>query len=431
MNFKEEYQKKLCSQAEIYQYIHDGDYIGTGFAGCEPIAFFKGLHTIADRISHIDISHSLEMLHYEFQEEPYREKFTSETFFLMGPGRKAMTAGAAVYVPGNLHHAAIRQVESQEFDVFVCAVSPMDELGYFRTSLCSIAEDLYANAAKQIVLEVVPNMPVIYGENTIHISDVTAVFESDRPVPMVNSVALTEEDIQIGQYVAPLVEDGSTIQLGIGAIPDAIAKAFMDKKDLGIHTEMITNSVADLLEAGVVTGRKKTLHKGKVIGTFALGNKKLYDILAENPAVAIMPGQYVNDPSVIAQNDRMVSINTAICVDFTGQVASESIGPRQYSGSGGQSDTAIGAIHAKGGKSIIALHSTAKNGEVSTINPYLPLGSIVTLSRNNIDYIVTEYGVAEMKNRSTAYRAKALIDIAHPKFREELLRQAKELGYLS
>lgn len=428
--FFREYQNKLCPLEKVYDLIQDGDYVTTGFAGCEPIGFFQGLHTIAGRIEKIRISHSLEMLSYPFQQEEFCRKFEVESFFLMGPGREALGRGAAEYIPSNLHNAGTRQVQANEIDVFVCAVSPMDEMGYFRTSLSSIAEDQYARAARKIVLEVVPDMPVIYGDNEIHISDVDAVYECHRPVPTTESAALSEGDIAIGRHVAPLVEDGSTIQLGIGAIPDAIAQAFMDKKDLGIHTEMITNSVADLIEKGVVTGNRKTLHRGKVVGTFALGNKRLYSILEKNPAVAIMPGRYVNAPQVIAQNDNMVSINTAIAVDFTGQVASESIGPRQYSGSGGQSDTAIGAIHANGGKSIIALHSTAKNGQVSTIDCFLPMGSVVTLSRNNIDYIVTEYGVAEMKSRSTAYRAKALIAIAHPKFRDALTQKAKELGVL-
>lgn len=428
--FQQDYQSKLCPVAETYRLIQDGDYIATGFAGCEPIAFLKGLHTIADRISQVQVSHSLEMVSYEFQKDAYCKKFRTESFFLMGPGREALQRGATEYIPGNLHHAGTRQVECNEIDVFICAVSPMDDMGYFRTSLSSIVEDQYAKVAKKIILEVVPGMPVIYGSNEIHISDVHAVFECDRPVPMIDSAPLGEEDIAIGRHVAPLVEDGSTIQLGIGAIPDAIAQAFMDKHDLGIHTEMITNSVADLVECGAVTGKCKTLHRGKVVGTFALGNQRLYRFLANNPAVAIMPGCYVNDPHVIAQNDNMVSINTAIAVDFTGQISSESIGPRQYSGSGGQSDTATGAIHAKGGKSIIALRSTAKNGEVSTISPFLPLGSVVTLSRNNIDYVVTEYGVADMKSRPVSHRAAALIAIAHPKFREELTAKARELGYL-
>lgn len=429
--FQKEYNAKLCSREKAYEFICDGDYIATGFAGSEPMAFLQGLHTIAPRIHHVHVTNSLEMGKYEFlTNEVYRDVFTSDSFFLMGPGREAVKAHRKEYIPGNLHDAGKRQVDENDIDVFVCAVPPMDNMGYFRFSLCDIVENLYASRAKRIILEVVPGLPVLYGDNEIHISDVDAVFECDRPYPILPEGTLTDEDRMIGENVAPLVEDGSTIQLGIGAIPDAIAQAFMGKHDLGIHTEMITSSIADLAAAGVVTGKYKTLHRGKIVGTFALGNQKLYDMLNRNPAVCIMPGYYVNDPAVIAKNDNMVSINTAISVDFVGQVASESLGPVQYSGSGGQSDTAIGAIHSKGGKSIIALHSTAKNGTISTILPFLPQGAVVTLSRNNVDYIVTEYGVAKMKSQSISQRTKSLISIAHPKFRDELTESAKKLGYL-
>jgi acyl-CoA hydrolase len=229
-----------------------------------------------------------------------------------------------------------------------------------------------------------------------------------------------EIDKTIGAYVASLVNDGDTIQLGIGGIPNAVALAFMNKHDLGVHTEMITSSMAILAEAGVITGKKKSLHKGKMIGTFALGTQALYDFLDGNPAVQLLRGNYVNNPFVIAKNDNMVSINTALQVDLTGQVCSESIGLRTYSGSGGQNDTAEGAIHAKNGRSIIALYSTAKNGTISAIQPWLTPGAAVTLSRNNVDYIVTEYGIAPMKARTIKQRVENLIAIAHPDFRSEL-----------
>lgn len=429
--FQREYQSKLLPLKETYRLIQDGNYIATGMAGCEPVSFLQELHTIADRISSVSVCHSLEMYPYQFNESPYCQKFRTESYFLMKPGRETLRRGGLAYIPGNMHNAATRQVQCVDIDVFVCAVCPMDKMGYFRTSLSSMAEQVYAKAAKRIILEVVPEMPVVYGDNEIHIRDVDAVYECSRTIPVLEPTPLGEVERAIGSNVATLVENGATIQLGIGAIPDAIAQAFMDKRDLGVHTEMITNSIVDLVEKGIVTGRCKTLHRGKVIGTFALGNQRLYNFLEHNPGVAIMSGSYVNDPVIIAKNDRMTSINTALAVDFAGQVSSESIGSRQYSGTGGQSDTAIGAIHAAGGKSIIAMRSTAKGGEVSTIMPALPLGSTVTLSRNNIDYIVTEYGIAEMKNRSLSDRTKALIEIAHPKFRENLTEYGQKLGFIS
>jgi len=429
--FEAQYQEKRCSLEQAYQLVHDGDFIAVGAVGCEPIGFLQNLHTIADRINHVHVAHSLEMLRYPFLTyDACQEKFTSDSFFLMGPGREAVRAGRKEYLPGNLHDAIKRQIDENEIDVFVCAVTPMDDMGYFRMSLSNIGESQYAAAAKRIILEVVPSLPVVYGENQIHISEVDAIYECDRKYPILPREELTEEDRLIGENVAPLVPDGSTIQLGIGAIPDAIAQAFRGKKDLGVHTEMITSSIADLVEAGVVTGRCKTLHKGQIVGTFALGDQKLYRLMDKNPAISIMPGNYVNSPSVIAQNANMISINTAIAVDLSGQVASESLGPLQYSGSGGQSDTAIGAIHSVNGKSIIALRSTAKQGTISTISPFLPQGSVVTLSRNNVDYIVTEYGVAKMKAQSTKQRARNLIAIAHPAFRESLTKQAEELSLI-
>ncbi|GHU67887.1 4-hydroxybutyrate CoA-transferase [Clostridia bacterium] len=429
--YQREYEKRKCSLMDAYELVKDGSYLSTSSAAAEPIAFLKELHTIAPRIHKIRVSHSIEMLDYEFViNENYHSKFEVSSFFLMGPGRKAANIGRKDYMPTNLHDSARREIQNEVPDVYVCSVPPMDEMGFFRISLCNMVEREYIDKAKKVILEVVPDMPVLFGDNEIHISDVDAVFECNRPIPTIDSAPLGEEDRQIGIHVATLVEDGSTIQLGIGSIPDAIAQAFIGKKDLGIHTEMITNSVVDLVEKGVVTGKRKTLHRHKIVGTFALGNERLYRFLSHNPAIAIMPGRYVNDPYVIAQNDSMVSINTGLAVDLTGQVCSESLGHRQYSGTGGQSDTAIGAIHSKGGKSIIALHSTAKNGTISTITPYLAPGSIVSLSRNNIDYVVTEYGIAFLRSKTVSQRAQSLISIAHPQFRTELFEQAKKFGFI-
>ncbi len=428
--YRKEYEKKLRPLEAVYDLVEDGDYIVNGRVGCNPSAFLKQLHTIADRVNNITVALSLELGRYEFLDPPYNEKFHVYNSFILGPWREDVAKGNVGFIPCNMHNGATRELQCFDPDVFVCAVCPMDEQGFFRTSMSAIAEDEYRRKAKKIILEVVPSMPVIFGDNVIHISEVDAVFEADHALPMISGAPLTEADMAIGRYVASLVEDGSTVQLGIGAIPDAVAQSFMDKHDLGIHTEMLTNSLVDLVEAGVITGRYKTLHRCKLVGSFALGNERLYKFLDRNPQAAIMPADYVNDPNVICKNDKMVSINTAIAVDFTGQVASESIGPRQYSGSGGQTDTAVGAIHSKGGKSIIALHSTAKKGTISTINNFLPQGAVVTLSRNNIDYIVTEYGIAQMKQRSTAERAAALINIAHPDFRAELTAQAKALNFI-
>jgi len=283
--------------------------------------------------------------------------------------------------------------------------------------------------ADLVIVEVTPDMPVIYGDNEIHISQVDFIVEGNGTLPEIPASEPTVVEKAIGAHIAELVHDGDTIQLGIGGIPDAVGQCLLSKHDLGVHTEMITNSIVDLVAAGVVNGRKKSIHRGKIVGTFTLGNRMLYDFLDENPSVMLMPGSYVNHPSVIAQNDNMISINTTLNVDLTGQCASESIGSLQYSGSGGQSDTAIGALHAKNGRNVIAVKSVAhtKQADISAINAQLPMGSVVTLSRNDIDYIVTEYGIAPMRGRSVRERVDNLIAVAHPDYREQLRRDAREL----
>ncbi len=299
----------------------------------------------------------------------------------------------------------------------------MDKHGYMRSSLTNMYERHYFDNADKIILEVNPNLPWIEGNSEIHISKVDRLVEVNTPIPTIGQATLTEEDISIGNYIGELINDGDTIQLGIGGIPDAIALALKDKKDLGIHTEMINSGMAKLMKEGVITNERKTFLKGKTVGAFAFGDQELYDNLDRNPSILILDSHFTNDLSIIARNDNMVSINTSLQVDLTGQVCSESIGTRHYSGTGGQTETAIGANLSKNGRSIIALKSTAKAGTISSITPVLSPGAIVTLSRNSVDYVVTEYGVAPMKGRSIRDRVSNLISIAHPNFREELRKE--------
>jgi acyl-CoA hydrolase len=422
------YQEKLMTVDEAVSLLRDNDVVTFSQSANEPITFLENIHKAAERVNNLCLNYNLDQGYYPFFAPEYRGKIDVTSAFLMASGRKAWAEGGINYMPGHLHNTGPRFLSGHKVSVLVLAVTPMDRHGYFRFSLDNVFEHDWLESADRVILEVNPQIPVVYGENEIHISDVAAVYESDHPIPTLASPEPGEVESQIGAHVASLVQDGDTIQLGIGMIPNAVAQSLKGKKDLGIHTEMITSSVVDLVEWGVVTGKRKTLHKGRIIGAFALGDQRLYDFMAHNPSVMMMPGRYVNNPWVVAQNDNMVSINTCLAVDFYGQVCSESIGPRPYSGSGGQNDTAEGAIHAKGGRSIIALRSTAKNGAISTITPCLAPGSVVTLSANNIDYIVTEYGVARMKGQTLRQRAENLIAVAHPDFREELTRQAKEMG---
>lgn len=266
-------------------------------------------------------------------------------------------------------------------------------------------------------------MPRVGGDNYIHVSDLDYIIETSHLLFEIPLPEIGETEQAIGRYCAELIEDGSTLQLGIGAIPDAVLQALQDKKDLGIHTEMFSDGVIDLVQKGVINGKCKTLHPGKLVATFLMGSRRLYDFVNNNPDVELYPVDYVNDPYIISQNRRLVSINSCIEVDLSGQVCSETIGPKQFSGIGGQVDYIRGAAFSEGGKSILAMPATAARGTVSRIVPQLAAGAAVTTSRNEVDYIVTEYGIAHLKGKTLRQRAESLIKIAHPAFRESLSQE--------
>jgi acyl-CoA hydrolase len=314
-------------------------------------------------------------------------------------------------------------------DYYVGIASTMDKHGFFTCSLSATYEKDMVERAKCVVLEVNENAPRTHGDTQIHISQVDFLYEADNKIPELPNALPNELDKKIASNITEIVEDGSTIQIGIGGIPNAVAGLLKNKKNLGIHTEMFTESMIDLFELGVITNSKKTLWPGKAICTFALGSQKMYDFIEDNPGVWLLRGNYVNDPYVIAQNDNMVSVNTAIMVDLTGQVCSEAIGTRHFSGTGGQLDTHRGAIMSKGGKGIIALPTRTKKG-TSKIVPMLPMGSPVTVPRHDLDYIVTEYGIAKLRGLPVTKRVQELIRISHPEDREELKKQAQEIGLI-
>jgi acyl-CoA hydrolase len=303
----------------------------------------------------------------------------------------------------------------------------MDEHGYLSMSLSATYERIMVDEGALVIAEENPQKPRVFGDVTIHISEIDALVDADYPTPEIPHVPFTENDNKIAGYVAEFIDDGSTIQLGIGGIPNALANGLKNKKHLGIHTEMLTDNMVDLIECGAVDNTMKTLYRHKTVGAFAMGTQKLYSFIDNNPSVVLMNGNWVNNPAVVGQNYKMQSINTTLEVDLFGQCASESIGPVQYSGSGGQTDTAVGAQRSAGGHSFICLYSTAnvknENGErtmISKITPMLKQGSVVTLSRNDVDYVVTEYGIVNLRGRSLRERAERLISIAHPDFRDEL-----------
>jgi acyl-CoA hydrolase len=295
-------------------------------------------------------------------------------------------------------------------------------------SLGLVVEKQMIEAADLVILEINRNLPWTLGDTQIHISEVDAIVENHVPLFELPSAPATEAEKTIGGYIAGLIEDGATIQLGIGGIPNAITACLLERHDLGVHTEMFTDGMIDLYNAGVVTNRKKTLWKGKMVGAFALGTQKLYEFVDNNIGVEFQQGNITNNPYIIAQNYKMVSVNTALQVDLYGQVCSQSIGPRHFSGTGGQLDTHRGAQMSQDGRGIIALRSTAKDGAVSTILPVLPEGAEVTVPSHDLDTVVTEFGVAELRGKTLRGRMEALVAIAHPDFRPWLREEAQRLG---
>ena len=431
---------KYLSITEALGLVKSGDYIVTGLGAAEGREFMTNLHTIADKVSNVLVSNCLPMGAYEFIANPaYKDVFMTEGWFYTPVLRKAQANGNVSFIPNHLHLAATKRIFYREPDIYVGIASMPDKHGYVSLSLSNTYEMKMIKAAKTVILEINPNAPRTFGDVQLHIDDVDYVVEVDYPMPELPDAEPNEKDLVIGKIIADMINDGDCIQLGIGGIPNAVAASLMGKKDLGIHTEMLTSGMVKLAKAGVVTGKKKQIHQGKMVAAFAMGPKELYDYIDDNPAVAIMDGGYVNDPYTIMQNDNQVSINTSIEVDVTGQCCSESIGSRQFSGTGGQSDTAVGAQKSRNGRSIIALYSTAmvknpvtgEREEVSKIVCQLKPGAAVSLSRNDVDYLVTEYGCVSLRGTSLAERVHRIISIAHPNFREALLQEAIALGIVA
>lgn len=432
-------QAKYISVEQMLDLVKDNDEIVVGMAAAEPQTFMANLHRIADRINHVNVTNCLPFAYGEFFiEEKHAKKFTLDGWFYTDVLRKAHKHGNISFIPNCLHFAGSKRLYHKRPNIFITTATPPDKHGYMSLSLSNVYEQEMAKVADLVILEVNKNFPRTLGDVEIHLNDVDYLVEVDYPAPTIPIAEPTEKDMIIGKLIADQIHDGETIQLGIGGMPNAVAKSLYGKKDLGIHTEMFTSEMVNLIKAGVITGKKKTLHPNKHVACFALGDQNLYDFIHDNPSVQILAGSYVNDPYVIAKNDNQVSINSTIEIDLTGQCASESIGTTQFSGTGGQSDTAIGAVNSKNGRSFMALYSTtfAKNREtgereeISKIVTTLKSGAAVSLSRNDVDYVVTEYGIVNLRGTNIRERAKLLISIAHPKFREQLTKEAIEAGYL-
>ena len=423
--------RRTVTVAEAISHIQPGDRIFIHTGAANPIVLIEELVRQADRLSDIEIYCLYIVGPAPFAAPQYRNTFHLNAFFVSDTIRDAVDQGRADYIPTFI--SEIPELFEQgniAIDAAFIQVSPPDEHG--RASL-GISVDVVRTVidnARLLIAEVNPNMPRTRGDGTVDIDEIDFLVETDHPLIEYPSPEPDADCERIAHFIAQLVEDGSTVEFGIGRIPQATLRFLRGKRDLGIHTEMFTDGLIDLIEEGVITGAKKTLNPGKAIATFCMGSRQLYDFVQNCPQIEFRSSKYVNDPAIIAKHDKMVAINTALEVDLTGQVCSDSIGPRFYSGFGGQIDFVRGASRARNGKAIIALPSTALGGSASRIVATLHPGSGVVTTRGDVHYVITEYGIAYLHGKSIHQRALALINIAHPRFRSRLLTEAKELGYL-
>jgi acyl-CoA hydrolase/GNAT superfamily N-acetyltransferase len=432
--WRERYSQKTMSAHEAIRKIHSGSRIFLGSGCAEPQHLLETLVDIGGQhgaLYDVVIVHMLTFGPAPHAAKRFDHNFRHNSFFV-GPGiRQAVFEGAADYTPIFLSQIpALLRSGRMPLDVALVQVSPPDSYGYCSFGVSVEAHHAAVAAAEYVVAQVNPLMPRTLGDSFVHVDDFDAIVEYREPLIEVQPLAPDRVASAIAQHISRLIEHGSTLQIGIGAIPNAVLRHLSGKKDLGIHTEMFTDGLIDVIESGVVTNARKTFHPGKVISAFCIGTRRLYDYIDMNPRFEFHPTDYTSHPLNVAKNEKMVAINTALEVDLTGQVCADSLGYHIYSGIGGQADFIRGAALAPGGKPIIALPSTAKEGKVSRIVAHLSEGAGVVTTRGDVHYIATEYGVAYLHGKSLRERALALIAIAHPKFREELLAQAKVRQYL-
>ena len=432
-DYQKMYQEKLTTPDKIAQQVQSDWLLGMDTATSQTPAIMTAIaeHIRNSDITGVKVQALLDAYPFEFYTDPtLAGKMTGYSWFSSSAARKAVNAGYADIIPAYYRDFPTRIRTEYDYDAVCVEVAPMDRHGYFSLALNGSYIDAMLDKTKRIFLEVNDRQPRGLCGSLIHISQVDAIVEYNHDLPVLPPVQLDEVSKTIGGLIAERIPDGACLQLGIGAIPDATGMALKAKHDLGIHTEMFTDSMVELIECGAVNNSKKQIHRGKTVTTFAFGSQRIYDYIDDNPAVEILPVEYVNDPDVICQNDNMISINAAVEVDLFGQVCAESVGTKHMSGSGGQIDYVRGACQSRGGKSFIAFTSTAKGGTISKIKPILTPGAVVTTSKNDVDYIVTEYGVAHLRGRSLGERARQLIAIAHPDFRDELTFEAKKRGIM-
>jgi len=433
MNSKlqEAYKSRLLSPEAAINQIRPGSHIFVGTACGEPQALTRALAEKGERIEDAMLFHFLTLSQAPYAQAQFAYRFRPNTFFI-GPGtRAALAEGRADYIPIMLSEIP-RLIKSGRIkvDVALIQVSPPDEHGFCSLGVSVDITKAVTEAAKMVIAQVNPKMPRTLGDSFVHLNDLDIVIESEEPILEYSYPAADPVQSKVAENIAKLVENESTLEMGIGTIPDAVLKFLSDRKDLGIHTEVFSDGIIELIEQGVITGRKKAIHQGKIIASFVMGSARVYEMINNNPRFEFHPADYVNNPFIIAQNHKMVAINVALEVDLTGQVNADSIGAKFYSGIGGQADFIRGAALSGNGKPIIALPSTARAGKVSRIVPMLAEGAGVITTRGDVHYVVTEYGIAYLHGKSIRERAMALLNIAHPDFRDELLKAAKGMNYV-
>jgi acyl-CoA hydrolase len=428
MTIHDLYQKKLAPAAEAVRLVRDGDMIIVPTGVGEPPSLLTALSQRRRELFGVKVAQILAMRKYAYIDPETTEHVRHVALFFGAATRAGGQEGWIDFVP-NYFSEIPAQIERGQIpaDVVFTLASPMDAHGYFSISLGADYTMAAIARARAVVLEVNPHVPFAYGNCHLHISQVAALVENDEPVLEVGLPKIGPVQEAIGKHVAELIEDGSTLQIGYGGIPDAVVVQLTHKHDLGIHSEMLGDGILTLIESGAVTNRRKNYLPGKTVATFALGSRRLYRFMDRNPALEMHPVDFTNDPSLAGRNDNLVAINATLQIDLLGQCGSESLGHAPFSGTGGQSDFVRAANRSRGGKAFIVLPSTARNGTISRIVPELAPGTHVSTSKNDINYVVTEHGVAQLRGKSAKQRAGELIAIAHPDFRTELTEQARRM----
>jgi acyl-CoA hydrolase len=431
MSIQEQYRQKIRSAHDAVDEVKSGDAIVVPTGVGEPPALLQALSERRREFRGVCVAQILPIGRYGYFDRDTVDHVRHMAYFLGGASRAGGQQGWVDTLASNFSELPdlIRRGLTPA-DVVFSLASPMDEHGYFSLSLGADYTMAAVARARAVVLEVNPNVPFAYGNCHVHISQVAAVVESEAPLAEVGLPTIGPVQEAIGRYVADMIEDGSTLQIGYGGIPDAVVMQLKHKRDLGVHTEMMGDGLLSLIECGAVTNRSKTYLPGKAVATFALGSAKLYRYMHRNPGFEMHPVDFTNDPALAARNDKLVSVNATLQIDLFGQCGSESLGPVPYSGTGGQTDFVRAANRSTGGKSFIVLPSTAKEGRISRIVATLEPGTLVSTSKNDVNFVVTEYGVAQLRGKPMHERARALIAIAHPDFRGELQEQAARLRLL-